>query len=101
MDTVRLLMARLKAEEITLDEAFAGLRVLPWRPKKRVSGLAESYKRADDMPEDNDTFWIDLAYTQRVIKYNEYKKMIEELADRPHENDPCAAISAPIKINSR
>lgn len=85
MDTVRLLMVRLKADEITLDEAFTRLRALPWRPKKREPGLAASYTRAEEMPDDNDTFWIDLAYTQRVVKYDDYKKMIELLAARPHD----------------
>lgn len=93
MDTVRLLMARLKAEEISIDEALDRLRALRHQPSKRASGLAESYRRADDMPDDNDTFWIDLAYTQRVIKYDVYHKMIEELAARPHADNPVAAIS--------
>lgn len=83
MDTVRGLMAALKADELTIDEVVERLRLIYWVPRPRARGLSESYRRADEMPKDDDTFWIDLAHTQHLIKYDVYTQLIHALAESP------------------
>lgn len=89
MDTVRELMALLKADKVTVDDVAKSLRGLSLHglsSRKRVSrstSLEDSYSRAENMPDDNDTFWIDVAYSQHVIKYPDYRNLIEALASDP------------------
>ena len=82
MDTVRRLMALLQEDKVTVEEVAENFRALPrpQQPVVRVPGLAESYRRAEAMPEDNDSFWIDAAYRQRAIEYDDYKNLVQALA---------------------
>lgn len=87
-DTVRGLMAALGAEEIQLNEVVDRLRKISWEPRPRSKDLVESYRRAEEMPKDNDTFWIDCAHTQHVIKYDVYTQLIQALVDQTEKRRP-------------
>src|SRR5258707_144750 len=81
MHTVRELMARLKADKVTIDEVAESLRARSRNPSRpRPQTIADSYTRAEQVPGDDDTFWIDVAYTQHVIKYHDYRHLVEALA---------------------
>lgn len=69
MHTVRGLIALLKVGELSVDEVAEKFTLLDWRPDPPATTIAESYRRAEDMPDDNDIFWIDAAFTQSVITY--------------------------------
>ncbi|WP_406813970.1 hypothetical protein [Mycobacterium sp. M23085] len=83
MDTVRGLMALLKADQVTLDEVTESLRAISSASRPLVPTIAQSYRRAEEVPGDNDKFWIDVAYRQHVIKYHDYKQLVHALAEDP------------------
>ena len=79
MHTVRGLIALLKVGELSVDEVAEKFTLLDWRPDPPATTIAESYRRAEDMPDDNDIFWIDAAFTQSVITYEDCKELTDAL----------------------
>lgn len=80
MSTLREVMEHLAANEITLEQVAEHLRQHPPEVHQPASSLLEAYERAEDMPSDNDTFWIDCAYDQRVIDDERYDHLFDVIA---------------------
>ena len=80
MVTVRALMAQLKAGDITVDEVAAVFRAGGWKLDPESKSLIASYMQSEEMPDDNDTFWIDAAYSQHEIDDEVYDYLFDAIA---------------------
>lgn len=85
METVRDLMAQLRAGKVTTDEVARRFRARFWTPCPPIKTVGESYELAEEAPGDDDKFWIDAAFRQHKIDYQDYKHLIEALASDPAE----------------
>lgn len=80
MPTVRALMGQLRAHEITVDDLVDQFRRCPPVVRAPAQSLGEAYERAEEMPSDNETFWIDAAYHQHVIDDTEYDRLFDAIS---------------------
>jgi hypothetical protein len=80
MPTVRELMGQLTAGEITVEELVDQFRRHPPEVRVPPQSLQEAYEHAEDMPGDNETFWIDAAYHQHVIDDSQYDRLFDAIS---------------------
>jgi hypothetical protein len=79
--TVREQMEALRRGEVTLDDVTRWLREHGATVHTPAKDFAEVYQRAEEMPGDDDTFWIDSAFDQRVIDHADYRRLFDAIQE--------------------
>lgn len=90
MATVRQLVTDLQAGGLTLDQVIGELRGGTWpRPPAPARTDLHAYLGAEDVPGDNDVYWIDEAFSSHIIDEDTYVALRNAIraswpsADRP------------------
>lgn len=77
--TLQKVMGQFTAGEIAFNQVLAHVR--QHRPAvRRPSSSREVYERAEEMPGENDTFWIDAAYFDRAITPAQYNRIFQAIS---------------------
>lgn len=85
MSTVRQLINELKSGGLPLEQVVKELSAGDWPlPAKAAKTVLQAYERAEEIPGDNDVFWIREAYLNRAISEDDYKQLIEAMRTSWH-----------------
>ena len=49
-----------------------------------AENLVSSYRRAEDMPDDDDVFWLDVAYAHHLIGDYDYERLFGAVVAEPY-----------------
>jgi hypothetical protein len=92
MTTVRELMERLKAGEVSFDEVLGEIEQRDWPtppgPKTRAERWALALAECMPEPDDDSTFWVNVAFDTHGITAGQREQLVEPFRAWQRANDP-------------